>query len=239
MEKEAEIDIKQILFLLLKRAPFIIASTLVVGIFAFIYSNFFMTPIYQASVSFWVDNQQGVSDSAKVQGTDFSTATMLAKGYVRLIDSDKVLDEVAEITDLGYTSRQIASMLSAGMMDEETPTFMVVVSNPYPEHAQTIANAIADVAPSQIQGVIKGSSATVVDPAKLPLSPVSPNVKKNTLIGLAIGFILGAGLVILANLLDVRIKNSDYLTQKYELPVLGEIPQMNTAQAKTPAAKKQ
>lgn len=244
MEEQAEyqIDIKQIAVLLLKKAPFIIALTLIFGVAAFIYSNYFITPMYQATVTFWVDNQQGVSESAKVQGTDFSTAAMLAKGYVSLIDSDMVLDEVAVISGLNYTSAQLKSMISAGMLDEETPTFGVMVINPVPENAQKIANVIGDVAPSQIQSIIKGSNATIVDPAKLPTAPISPNVKRNTFVGLALGLILGAGLVILINALDVRIKSSDYLTQKYGLPVLGMIPRIETASAKavkTAAGEKQ
>lgn len=233
-QTEYQIDIKQLAGILLKKAPLIIALALVVGVAAFIYSSYFMPPVYQARITFWVDNQQGASESAKVQGSDFSTSTMLAKGYVRLIDSDMVLDEVAVITGFGYTSNQLKSMISAGIIDEGTPEFMVMVKNTRPEHAQAIANALGSVAPSQIQGIIKGSIATVVDPAKLPTVPISPNVRRNTLVGLMLGFVLGVGLVLLANALDVRIKDSDYLTQKYDLPVLGIIPQIS-ASSKTSA----
>lgn len=233
-QTEYQIDIKQLAGVLLKKAPLIIALALVVGVIAFIYSNYFMPPVYQARITFWVDNQQGASESAKVQGSDFSTAVMLAKGYVRLIDSDMVLDEVSVITGYGYTSNQIKSMLSAGMTDEETPVFAVLVRNTRPEHAQAIANALGSVAPSQIQGIIKGSNATVVDPAKLPTMPISPNVRRNTLVGLMLGFVLGVGLVLVANAFDVRIKDSDYLSQKYDLPVLGVIPKIS-ASSKTSA----
>ncbi len=232
-ETEYQVDVRKILRLLLGKLPFIIVLTLVMGIAAFVYSNYFMTPIYRASVSFWIDNQQGVSDSAKVQGTDFSTSTMLAKGYVSLINSDMVLDEVAVISGLGYSPEQLASMISSGMVDEETPVFVVYVSNPNPEYAQRIANAIAEVAPAQIQNVIKGSSATVIDPAKLPQHPVSPNVKRNTLLGLIIGLVLSVVIVFLLEAFDVRIKSSDYLTQKYSLPVLGVIPKISSEALKS------
>ena len=128
-------------------------------------------------------------------------------------------------------------MVSASDVDEEAPIFIVTVRNPVPEYAQIIANTFADVAPGLIQGVVKGSDAEIIDRAKLPEKPVSPNVKRFTLIGLVLGFVLGAGLVLLLESLDARVKSSDYLTQTFELPVLGVIPNIAAEQGKRPAAE--
>lgn len=231
-QMEYQIDLKQVLALLLRRAPIIAALMLFFGIAAFVYSSFFATPIYQATATFHVNNQQGLSDSVKVQGTDITTARMLVSSYVNMIHTDLVMDEVANASGLGYTANQIKKMVSAADMDEEAPMFMIAVNNPSPEYAQTIANTIADVAPGLIQGVVKGSEAVVIDRAKLPELPVSPNVRRYTLIGLALGLALGVGLVLLIETMDTRIKTTDHLTQKFEMPVLGVIPDIVAAAPK-------
>ena len=226
MDEQAEyqVDLRQVFKLLFKKLPIIIAVVLVFGLAAFIYSNFFATPIYSASVRFYVNNQQGLSDSTKVQGSDITTARMLVNSYTNLIDSDLVMDEVANASALGYTADQIKRMISAQAVDEDAPMFVVMVVNPNPEYAQLIANTIADVAPALIQGVVKGSEAEAYDRAKLPELPVSPNVRRSTVLGVLLGLILGVAFVLIFEALDTRIKNSDFLVQRFELPVLGIIP---------------
>ena len=230
-QMEYQIDLKQVFTLLLRRSPVIVAFMLVFGIAAFIYSNFFATPIYQATASFHVNNQQGLSSSIKVQGADITTARMLVNSYINMIHTDLVMDEVANAANasgIGYTPNQIKRMVAATDMDEEAPLFMIAVNNPDPEVAQLIANIIADVAPGLIQGIVKGSEAVIVDRAKLPEYPVSPNVRRTTLIGLIIGLVLGVVLVMLMSALDTRIKSSEYLSQRYDdVPILGIIPNIS------------
>lgn len=238
---EYQIDFKQVFTLLLRRVPVLVAFMLVFGVAAFIYSSFFATPIYQATASFHVNNQQGLSSSTKVQGSDITTARMLVNSYINMIHTDLVMDEVANAANssgIGYTPNQIKRMVSATDMDDEAPLFMIAVNNPNPEVAQLIANLIADIAPGLIQGIVKGSEAVIVDHAKLPEYPVSPNVRRTTLIGIIIGFILGTVLVLIIEALDTRIKTSDYLAQKYEgVPILGIIPNISTGSVKKQETK--
>lgn len=240
-QMEYQIDLKQVFTLLLRRSPVIVAFMLIFGMAAFIYSNFFATTVYQATASFYVNNQQGLSSSTRVQSIDYTTSRQLVNSYINLVHSDLVMDEVAivaEASGIGYSANQIKRMVSAAAMDDEAPMFMIAVNNPNPEVAQLIANTIADVAPGLIQGVVKGSEAGIVDRAKLPEYPVSPNVRRTTLIGLIIGFILGAGLVLLISALDTRIKSSEYLSQQYDdVPILGIIPNISADLARKQDAK--
>lgn len=234
MEKdtENEIDLKVIMSIIIKRSPLIGALAIIFGIAAFIISNYFLTPIYSANIKVYVNNQQGVSESSKVQQIDMNTSITLVNSYIAMLKTDKVLDEVAMNCGLNYSSAAIGSMISAQIVDEEAPMFMVVVRSAVPEHSQTIANTIADVAPAVIQEAVKGSSATVIDRAKLPSNPVFPDVKKYTLVGLLLGIAVGIAAVLIAEELDVRIKSSDYLSKNYEFPVLGIIPKISSAEEK-------
>ncbi len=221
-ETESQVDYVRIFKTLLHRLPVIAAVTVIFGLGAYIYSQWFMTPVYSTNVKLYVNNQQGVSESAKVQSSDVATSNTLVYGYVAMMKTDRVLKEVAMNTGLGYSTTQLSSMISAAGVDE-TPLFVVTVRSSVPEHAQTIANVVADVAPAVIQEVVKGSSAEIVDRAKLPSKPISPKIWRVTLIGMALGFLISIVGVLLAEKFDLRIKNPSVLAEDFGLPVLASV----------------
>lgn len=220
---EDQIDLISVFKTLFGRLPVILTVTLICGLAAFVYGGWFMRPVYSTNVKLYVNNQQGVSESIKVQGTDVTTSSTLADVYGAMIKTDRVLEEVALNTGLGYTANQLSSMISASGVDG-TPLLVVTVRSAVPEHSQTIANVVADIAPSLIQDVAKGSSAEIVDRAKLPQTPVSPKLWRVVSIGLAIGLLLSVAGVLLQKKFDMRIKKPSQLTERFGLPVLGTVP---------------
>ncbi len=68
------------------------------------------------------------------------------------------------------------------------------------------------------------SNIIIVDKAEINTGPVSPNLKKNMLLGAIAGVAISLGYILLAYLLDSKIKNSETAEQVLGLPVLGIIP---------------
>ena len=64
----------------------------------------------------------------------------------------------------------------------------------------------------------------VVDYAKLPLKPYSPNIPRNILLAALAGIVLGLGLAFLLEYLDNTIKRIEELSDRFQLPVLGVVP---------------
>jgi len=64
----------------------------------------------------------------------------------------------------------------------------------------------------------------VAQQALTPTSPTSPQVSKDTLLGALIGLAVGAGLALLLERLDRRLRTPDELEDIYELPLLGVVP---------------
>lgn len=71
--------------------------------------------------------------------------------------------------------------------------------------------------------------ATVQDKAVKATSAESLGYPKKCAIGAAAGLVLAAAYIILRNLLDVRIKTSQELVEKYNIPVLGSIPDFSNS----------
>ena len=227
-EKEIEIDLKKLLDALLSRLWVIVAVTVMVGVFAFLFSKFAMTPLYAAKSTVYI-NSNATFVSKDISSSEITASSQMATVFAEMLKSNLIMNEVIKKTELAYNAEQLASMVSASAVDD-TPVMKITVVSPYPKEAVVIANAILEVAPEKIPDLMDGGSVKIIDTPVEPQSPSSPNVAKNTIIGLLIGFILSAGLVVLMELLDSRIKDEEQLRSMLDLPVLGVIPEITVTE---------
>ncbi len=205
----------------------IILITLLFGALAMAYSKFMLTPMYQASASFYVNNSiQTENNSTSISNGDIVTSAKLVDSYMVILKTRDTLTSVIDYAGVDISCGQLAGMISASAVDE-TEIFKVNVNSPDPVLAEKIANAIAHVAPERISSIIEGSSAKVVDFPVVPTSPYFPNHSKNVTTGLMIGLALSLAVVILLEIFDITIKNEDDLTNASQYPVLALIPDLN------------
>jgi len=221
MNEVIELDVRAVLKTLWKRAWIILLCAILSGALFLGYTAKFIQPKYQAQVTMYVNNNAGKSGT--VGSGDLAVAMQLANTYVNIIRSDRVLEKVIEQTGVMLTPEQIRGMLSAET-EEETEMFAVSVTSPDPQLSADIANAIAKVAPKEISGIIEGSSAKIIDDAKVPTTRVSPSYKVNTLIGVIAGALVSSVFFVAQMMLDTRIKEEEDLKNICQIPVLGMIP---------------
>lgn len=221
MEETMEINLKEVFKALLKGAWIIMLCAILVGSAVLVYTVNFVTPMYKSSVTLYVNNSNG--DSNKVASSDLAVALQLVNTYVNIIQSDTVLEKVIESTGLNLTAKQICGMLSAESVDE-TEMFKVSITSPDPQMSADIANAIANVAPTEIKKIIEGSSAKVIDYAKASNSRTSPSYTTNAVAGALVGALLAAAVIVLRVCLDARVKSEEDLMKICAIPVLGAIP---------------
>lgn len=237
MEQIVEVDLRQILRVCLQKIWLILLSALVLGVAVYMYTVFFVTPQYQTSASFYVNNYAQTGESQKITSSDLATSQALVMTYVNIIKSDTVLEKVIETAQLDMTPAQIRSIMTAESMDE-TELFRVYISHSDPYMAARIVNAIADVAPSEISEILVGSTTKVVDRAKVPTAPSSPNITQNAVIGALAGAVLAVIVIVLQTLMDVRIKGEEDIIAISTVPVLGVIPDFSEESKASYAAAK-
>lgn len=225
MGESVEIDLKDFFRVLLKRIWIVALCAILLGVSVFVYTLNFVTPKYEASVSIYVNNNSG-TDGKYISSSDLAVALRLVATYVNIIQSDTVLDKVIAETGLRLTTNQVRGMISAEPIGE-TEMFKVTVSTPNAQMSADLANSIASVAPAEISGIIEGSSAKIIDYAKVPKAQSGPNYTKNAILGAVIGAALATVGILLYTLLDVRVKNEEDLTRICQIPVLGVIPQLS------------
>ena len=221
MEETMEINLKEVFKALVKSAWIIILCAILVGGAVLAYTVNFVTPVYKTSVTLYVNNNTG--ESKKVGSADLAVALQLVNTYVNIIQSDTVLEKVIDNTGINLTAKQIRDMLTASSINE-TEMFEVSITSTNPQLSADIANAIANVAPGEISKIIEGSSAKVIDYARVPTSRAAPSYTVNTVVGAMIGALLSAFVIVLLVCLDARVRSEEDLIKICGVPVLGAIP---------------
>jgi hypothetical protein len=83
-----------------------------------------------------------------------------------------------------------------------------------------------------------GERFTLIDAARLPEKPVSPNIPAILLIGIVLGIGSGIGMAALRENMDSAVYNAETLTRALRIPVLGAIPVIATPQDLAVATKR-
>lgn len=221
-----EIDLINILKIFWRRKFLLILAGILGGAIAFAYTYFLVTPQYTATIYLYANNAAShqTSDSTyqKVTTSDLSASARIVDTYAAMICREVVLDQVIQETGINISVEVLAKSVAVAA-ENETEVFKVSVTNPSPQNAMVLANAIAEVAPERIAEIAEGTSVKVVDYAKLPDKMSSPNIKKNILIGILIGIVICALIIILMEIFDTRLKTEEDF-EVWGLPVLGSIP---------------
>lgn len=75
-----------------------------------------------------------------------------------------------------------------------------------------------------VLGPVQTGNAEIIQRATPNSDPVSPHPKRNAIVGLFLGLLLGLGLILLLEQLDNRIKDEEGIEDAYGLPILSKIP---------------
>jgi succinoglycan biosynthesis transport protein ExoP len=97
-----------------------------------------------------------------------------------------------------------------------------------------IATRVANAVPTALTRVLRESGAlpdtiATVDPATVPTSPSSPNVRLTVIIAIIVGLILNSALALLIDALSDRIGDPEEFERTVGQPVIATIPVLRFA----------
>lgn len=220
-----EINVIQLLKALWAKKLLILLVAIVAGAVSFAYSSFVVKPEYKSTTRIYVVNRNQ-SDKPGLTNQDLQAGTYLVKDYREIILSQDVLEKV--VTDLGLTinAKTLAKKVQV-TVPADTRIVSISVSDYKPDEASRIANALREVASQKIIAVTRVSDVTTLEEARPATGPSSPNIRRNTLMGIGAGASLVIVVVLLVELLDDRVKRPEDIEDVMKISLLGVIPDMD------------
>ena len=219
-----EIDVLQMLKVLWKRKLIIVLAAVITGGIAFGYSSFVVKPEYTSTTRIYVVNRnQG--DKPGLTNQDLQAGSYLVKDYREIILSQDVLEKVVAEQKLNIDAKTLARKVRV-TVPADTRIVSISVRDGVPEEASRIANALREVAAEKIIAVTRVSDVTTLEEARPALSPSSPNIRRNTILGVGAGAGLIIFVVLLVELLDDRVKRPEDIEEVMHISLLGVIPNL-------------
>ena len=109
---------------------------------------------------------------------------------------------------------------------KDTELISVKVRDNIPQRAMDIANETAEIFQKDIKTIMQIDNVKILDEAVLPQKPSSPKIKRNTALGALLGLFISSFMAVFIEINDTRIKSAEELQEKFNIPVLGVIPEI-------------
>lgn len=187
------------------------------------------TPQYTATSQLFVSTSTASNSASDLNAGNTFTSERV-KSYAQTVKTSIVLEPVITSLGLPDTVGELASRITANA-PLNTVLLEISVTDPNPQQAAAIVNAIGDTLPKVI-GEVEKANADGTSPVKIstlqaavvPSSPSSPNTKLNWALGLLVGLALGVGAAVLRSTLDNKVRTRDDLEALTNAPVIGGLP---------------
>ncbi len=233
--REFEIDFKKIFLKMRPKLILVVIATLLVGLMAGVVTHFFIEEEYSAKIKMYVySNSDRVTTNSTITQNEITASQELVNTYIYILESDTVLNAVADDLGLDISAGSLRSMISAEQA-QDTVAFEVTVTTTSAKWSAKIANSIAKIAPAEIVRVVKAGGVEIIDYAKEPKRPSSPNLQKNVLIGAILGFVLSFGGFFAYELFDTSVSSASDLEREFSYPILGDVPRLGVKEKKKSA----
>ena len=218
-DDEIEIDLREIAGLLLRKLKILILFLILGGLIAGSVTRFLITPQYTGtSMIFILTKTTSVTSLADIQlGSELTT------DFVMLATSRPTLERVIDELDLTEEPKELQEMITVSN-PADTRILQIDVSNPDPQLAADISNALADATADAVADIMSTDRPSIVEEAVVPEAPSSPSLMKNAMLGAMAGLFLAMAIVILRFLMDDTIKTEDDVTKYLNLNTLAALP---------------
>ena len=218
-----EIDVLYLLKKLWSKKFFIIFVGLLVGTIALLGSVFFIKPKYTSTPRIYVVSR---SSDTSLTNQDLQAGSYLVNDYKEVITSSEVLSSVIDQEKLSMSAGQLSDEIAVNI-PTDTRVISISVTDTDAQRACDIANTVREVAAEKIKAVTKVDDVTTLESATKPSHPSSPNVKKNAAIGALAGVFLAIVGILVAEVLDDRVRRPEDIEEVLGMTLLGVVPDVD------------
>ncbi len=236
------LDLKSMVALLLSKLWIIILAAVLGGTAAFCVSKFLMPLKYASHISMYIQSYTTFNENPDQNFNNINNSKQLINTYMEVMKDDAVMNAVAEelrgsfendvleqnfsVVNGRITPASLRSCISiSSVTDTSALKLSAVTKNP--EVSAAICNDIAKVAPDYLHDAVGVGQINTIGTAEVYNSPVAPNVKKNTMLGLMAAAMLAACIIVVIDFFDNTVKDAGRLGESYKKAIIGEIQQFD------------
>ena len=221
-EKEQTIDLMELLRVLRKNILIISAVTVLTAVVGFVLAMFVVPKEYTAKTLMYVENSSSKADDSAININDINAAQKLVNTCQILFTSDYILGELSDSFDGVYSVGSLRNMVKVSSVNN-TEVVKIEIRSCYPEDSYNLTLKLSELAKSEFMRVIKNGSIETVSAPSLPEYYTYPSVMKFTAVGFLIGLVGSYFVFLLIEMLDIKVKPTDDLSEIYDIPVFAEI----------------
>lgn len=240
-------SIKELISLFLGKLWLIIIVTICGGTAAFLVSKFMLPLQYSSHIAMYVQSYTDITEDTN-QNNNISNSKQLVNTYIEVLKDDAVINAVGDKLAAEFDETVLSQnfILSNGKITPgslracisitsvtDTSALKLTTTTKNAAVAAAICNDMAQVAPAFLQEAVGVGSINTIDTAKIYGTPVAPNIYKNTLLGMAAGFMLIVLVILVIDYFDNTVKDTDSLEKKYNKAIIGEIQQFGKERKKS------
>lgn len=222
---EETIDLSSVFFVLRKRWLLILVCALLGFALFFSLSEYVLTDMYTSSSRLYVKN----SDSSETKGmniNDINASQKLVNTYIVILQNSNVLQKVCDsMENYNITPGYLSSVVTMSAVNE-TEILQISAQTDNADLSAEICNKYAEVAPVELEEVV-GGTVKVVDTAVPATTKSAPNTRNYSIIGFLLGAVISIAIVLFVFFMDRTIKSEEDIKSRFNVPVLGEIPNFN------------
>lgn len=235
-------NVMKILVALLRKWKVIVLFAVIGALVGYFYTANFTQLTYTSTVEFLayavdtgdelLDNGTTTASSAnqaRISNTSkMNYAMKMLSTYIEIMGTNEfnnmVAQDLNDRINSSYTGTTVKNALTIEGI-EDTAMFKITVTTTSADLSYEIAHQLETSVPKMMKTTNNGLvDASVEDKPVKASAAGSLGYAKKCSIAAVIGIVVAAAFIILRNLLDVRIRTSEELIEKYNIPVLGSIP---------------
>lgn len=222
-EEEDTIDLLELFFVLWQKAWVLLLSLLIGALAAGLWTQFMITPQYQASSMIYIFSKS----SSLTSLADLQIGTQLTGDFQIFATSRPVIEKVIRELDLDATYEQLTKIVEISNPGNSR-ILQITVTHPDPQLAADISNEMADVLRDRVAEVTNSDRPTIVENAVAPTKKYSPSLLKNVAVGGVLCLCIAGGVIVLLYLLDDTIQSEEDVERYLGMNVLAAIPMDST-----------
>ncbi|MGG7078807.1 YveK family protein [Clostridium sardiniense] len=223
--KEENINISEILDALKKRYKMIIAVTLAFTIIAVIVSFFVIKPKYEVTTKLFIGKQE--SKTEKYDSNDVMMYQKLLTTYAEIIKTDDLMTNALKKGNIDEKTKDVEESLKVTPR-ADTQILEISYTGTNEAEAVKIVKNVTDEFIKESKKLIPNGNIQVIEKAKIPEKPVSPNKKLNIMIAFVLGLMVSIGAALILEFMDNTYKSREEVEKDLNVPVLGVIPELDS-----------